>query len=123
MSSMTYAEAVDGALDRLQSTGFYLGDTFANHGPMAAEALARLGYCDAVDGWVDDNIGHRQYGPLHKPSQPIDAESRVDWQPAWEITSAAAIGSSCFVANWPRPHGEPCLKAGGPACFPAAPDR
>jgi hypothetical protein len=49
---------------------------------MAAEALARLGYCDAVDGWVDDNIHHRKYGPLPEPSQPIDAESREDWQPA-----------------------------------------
>ena len=82
MSSTTYAQAVNGALDRLQTTGFYLGNTFANHGPMAAEALARLGYCDAVDGWVDDNIHHRQYGPLPEPSQPIDAESREDWQPA-----------------------------------------
>jgi hypothetical protein len=40
MSPTTYAQAVNGALDRLQTTGFYLGNTFANHGPMAAEALA-----------------------------------------------------------------------------------
>jgi hypothetical protein len=82
MSPTTYAEAVDGALDRLQTTGFYQGNTFANHGPMAAEALARLGYCDEVDGWVDDNIHHREYGPLPKPWQPIKAESRADWQSA-----------------------------------------
>jgi hypothetical protein len=82
MSSTTYAEAVNGALDRLQTTGFYLGNTFANHGPMAAEALARLGYCDEVDDWVDDNIHHREYGPLPEPWQPIDAASRKDWQPA-----------------------------------------
>jgi hypothetical protein len=82
MSSTTYAQAVNGALDRLQTTGFYLGNTFANHGPMAAEALARLGYCDEVDDWVDDNIHHRQYGPLPESSQPIDAAAREDWQPA-----------------------------------------
>jgi hypothetical protein len=82
MSSTTYAEAVNGALDRLQTTGFYLGNTFANHGPMAAEALARLGYCDEVDGWVDDNIHHREYGPLPARWQRIDTESREDWQSA-----------------------------------------
>jgi hypothetical protein len=46
MASITYAEAVNGALDRLQTTGFYLDGFFTNHGPMAAEALAALGYCD-----------------------------------------------------------------------------
>ena len=82
MSSTTYAEAVNGALDRLQTTGFYLGNTFANHGPMAAEALARLGYCDEVDGWVDDNIHHREYGPLPERWQPINAASGEDWRSA-----------------------------------------
>ena len=78
MSTTTYAQAVNGALDRLQTTGFYLGDFFANHGPMAAEALASLGYCDEVDTWVDTNIHHRRYRPLPEPWQPIGG----DWQVA-----------------------------------------
>jgi hypothetical protein len=65
------------ALDRLRTTGFYIGDFFANHGPMAAEALAKLGYCDEVEGWVDANIAHRDHGPLPKPSEPIG-----DWRVA-----------------------------------------
>lgn len=77
-ASTTYAQAINGALDRLQTTGFYLGEFFANHGPMAAEALAALGYCDEVDRWVDTNIHHRRYGPLPKPGQSI----RGDWQEA-----------------------------------------
>ena len=36
LSSITYSDAVDAALHRLQITGFYLGNFFANHGPMAA---------------------------------------------------------------------------------------
>jgi hypothetical protein len=82
LSSITYSDAVDGALDRLQTTGYYLGNFFANHGPMAAEALATLGYCDEVDGWLDANIAHRKYLPLPGPSQPIDGQRHDDWQPA-----------------------------------------
>ena len=77
MGSVDYSDAVNAALDRLRTTGFYLGNFFANHGPMAAEALAKLGYCDEVDGWVEANIAHRDYGLLPKPSEPIG-----DWRVA-----------------------------------------
>ena len=77
MGSVSYADAVNSALDRLRGTGFYLGEFFANHGPMAAEALATLGYCDEVSGWLDANIRHRDYRPLPDPTQPI-----TDWQVA-----------------------------------------
>jgi hypothetical protein len=82
MTSMSYSHAVDGALERLQTTGFYLGGFFANHGPMAAEALARLGYCDEVDTWVDANIHHRKHGPLPHPWHPINDRLPQDWQTA-----------------------------------------
>lgn len=77
MGSVGYLDAVNTALDRLRGTGFYIGDFFANHGPMAAEALAKLGYCDDVDGWVGANIAHRDHRPLPKPSEPIG-----DWRVA-----------------------------------------
>lgn len=41
------------ALDRLKGTGAEFNGFLANHGPMAAEALVRLGAPDAVPGWVD----------------------------------------------------------------------
>ena len=59
MNSTTYTESVNGALHRLQTTGFYLDNGFANHGPIAAEPLARLGYCQGVDCWVDASIHDR----------------------------------------------------------------
>ena len=41
------------ALDRLRGTGPEFDGFLANHGPMAAEALVRLGAADAVTRWVD----------------------------------------------------------------------
>jgi hypothetical protein len=41
------------ALDRLRGTGPEFDGFLANHGPMAAEALTRIGGADAVPGWVD----------------------------------------------------------------------
>jgi hypothetical protein len=77
MGSVDYIDAVNAALERLHTTGFYIGDFFANHGPMAAEALAKLGYCEEVDGWVEANITHREHGPLPEPGEPI-----IDWRVA-----------------------------------------
>ena len=41
------------ALDRLKGTGAEFHGFLANHGPMAAEALIRLGASEEVPGWVD----------------------------------------------------------------------
>lgn len=44
---------LDEAYDRLHHTGPEWGDALTNHGPMAAEVLARRGRADQVTGWVD----------------------------------------------------------------------
>ena len=41
------------ALERLRGTGPEFNGFLANHGPMAAEALTRIGGDDVVEGWVD----------------------------------------------------------------------
>ena len=64
MGCIDYTDAVNGALQRLHTTGFYIGDSFANHAPMAAEALAKLGYCDEVESWVAANLRHRGHRPF-----------------------------------------------------------
>jgi hypothetical protein len=87
MGSVDYIDAVNAALDRLRTTGFYIGNFFANHGPMAAEALAKLGYCDEVESWVDTNIAHRDHAMLPKPSEPIS-----DWR--------AALGNRNRGGDW-----------------------
>ncbi|BBY05385.1 questin oxidase family protein [Mycobacterium noviomagense] len=110
MGSLDYTEAVNVALDRLRTTGFYIGHFFANHGPMAAEALAKLGYCDEVDGWVDANIHHRQHGPLPDPTQPItewqtslgQRDRGGDWVELFRRELAEAAWRDVLQRWWPR---------------------
>jgi Questin oxidase-like len=47
------SEVMLDALDRLRGTGPEFEGFLANHGPMAAEALVRLGADEQVAGWVD----------------------------------------------------------------------
>jgi hypothetical protein len=110
MGSVDYIDAVNAALDRLRTTGFYIGDFFANHGPMAAEALAKLGYCEQVEGWVDANIAHRQHGLLPKPSEPIsdwrvalgDRNRGGDWVQLFQHELAEAPWRDVLRTWWPR---------------------
>src|SRR6478752_3827791 len=45
-------DAVLDALDRLRDTGPEYGGFLANHGPMAAEAMIRLGHAEQVPRWI-----------------------------------------------------------------------
>jgi len=51
-------DELDEALRRLRGFGPEFGPGFANHGPMAAEALVALDRADAVPGFVDRYVGH-----------------------------------------------------------------
>ncbi len=91
MAATTYDDAMGAALERLQGIGYEWGPSFVNHAPMAAEALARLGYTDDVPAWVDRNIQLRRY--YDPPEQ------------RWELTSAqedweSALGEFSRVADW-----------------------
>ena len=44
---------LDEGLSRLAVTGPEFRGGLSNHGPMAAEALVRLGRADAVEHWLD----------------------------------------------------------------------
>jgi hypothetical protein len=110
MESVDYIDAVNAALDRLHNTGFYIGDSFANHGPMAAEALAKLGYCEEVDGWVDANIADRDHRPLPKASERIrdwrvalgDRNRGGDWVQLFQYELAEAPWRDVLRTWWPR---------------------
>ena len=45
--------ALDEVLDRFATTGPEFGPGLSNHGPMAAEALVRMGRADVIGGWSE----------------------------------------------------------------------
>lgn len=94
MTDLTYADAVGGALDRLQTIGYEHGTMLVNHAPMAAEALATLGFGDDVATWVEDNLAHRRYKDLPTPRWPLDPGDEADWRPA--------LGDFDRVTDWWR---------------------
>jgi hypothetical protein len=47
---------LDESLNRLAATGPEFRGGLSNHGPMAAEAMVRLGRADDVEAWLDDYI-------------------------------------------------------------------
>lgn len=92
MTSTTYSDAVGGALERLRGVGYEWGPSFANHAPMAAEALARLGYADEVPGWVERNLSKRRYYDAPEPRWALAAGPGGDWE--------SALGDFGRVGDW-----------------------
>ena len=89
---MSYADAVNGALQRLEGVGYEFGPSFVNHAPMAAEALARLGLTDDVPAWVEQNLRKRRYHDPPEARWPLSGEDKADW--------SAALGDFSRVADW-----------------------
>jgi hypothetical protein len=92
MPAMTYTDAVGDALHRLQGVGFEHGPSLVNHAPMAAEALARLGYADVVPAWVEQNLRMRHYHERPDARWTLSASDAADW--------ASALGDFGRVADW-----------------------
>jgi hypothetical protein len=78
-------DVLDESLSRLAATGPEFGGGLSNHGPMAAEALVRLGRADDVGPWLDDYINRLDEAP--RPAGRI-----TDWQ--------EALGHLNRVAEW-----------------------
>jgi hypothetical protein len=70
---MTHDALLD-ALHRLRDTGPEFDGFLANHAPMAAEALIRIGGADAVAGWVDS------YLPRLGPAPAVVRGIGDDWR-------------------------------------------
>ncbi|MER6631570.1 hypothetical protein ABT301_25685 [Streptomyces sp. NPDC000987] len=92
MASLTYTDAVNEALERLRPVGFEHGRSFVNHAPMAAEALAHMGYADEVPGWVERNLRKYRYHDAPERRWTIDPADPQDWK--------AALGDFSRVADW-----------------------
>lgn len=81
------SQALLDALDRLRGTGPEFDGFLANHGPMAAEALVRIGGADAVPGWVD---GYRTR--LHEAPGVVRGLDADDWR--------EALGDQRLIGDW-----------------------
>lgn len=87
-----YADTMSDALERLADAGPRFGPGFAFHAPMAAEAMASLGYYDEVPAWIERNRVQRRYSDQPRPTRPLD--------PADAAQVKAALGDHARFADW-----------------------
>jgi hypothetical protein len=80
-------DVLDEGLSRLAVTGPEFAGGLSNHGPMAAEALVRLGRADAVEHWLD--------GYLRRLDEAPRASGRIT-----DETWREALGIRNRVADW-----------------------
>jgi hypothetical protein len=78
---------LDEGLSRLAGTGPEFRGGLSNHGPMAAEALVRLGRADAVEHWLDAYLPK-----LDAPPRPAGRVTADNWR--------EALGALNRVADW-----------------------
>ena len=78
-------DVLDESLSRLAATGPEFGGGLSNHGPMAAEALVRLGRAGDVEPWLDGYVKRLDEAP--RPAGRI-----TDWR--------EALGHLNRVAEW-----------------------
>jgi hypothetical protein len=87
MSDVSANDVLDEGLSRLAATGPEFRGGLSNHGPMAAEALVRLGRADAVEHWLDTYLKRLEAAP-----RPSDRVTDATWRDA--------LGQLNRVADW-----------------------
>ena len=90
--AMSRQDAINDALARLSDLGFTYGPNYAEHGPMAAEAISTLGHNDAVADWVEAYKKDHRPHPLPPRSQPIDGADEQKWR--------LALGNRSRLSDW-----------------------
>ena len=101
-------DVLDEGLSRLAVTGPEFGGGLSNHGPMAAEALVRLGRADDVEPWLDGYIKRLDEAP--RPAGRItdwrEALGHLDRVAEWELyfrdQLADAPWRDVLARWWPR---------------------
>jgi hypothetical protein len=110
MSDVSANDVLDEGLSRLAATGPEYRGGLSNHGPMAAEALVRLGRADAVEPWLDGYLKR-----LDGPPRPADRITDATWRDAlgelnrvadWEVYLRAELAEKpwrdVLARWWPR---------------------
>lgn len=97
MTNEKYDAAVNDALERLIHSGWFFGGSdglrgYASHAPMGAEALATLGFCNQVPGWVDWYARVRPIASVPPPVFPIEPGNAAEWR--------AALGQVRRISDW-----------------------
>jgi len=82
-----HAEVLDEAYERLHRTGPEFAGWLSNHGPMAVDAMIRLGHPDGVPAWID-----RYERRLEEPPGPRWSISEADWR--------EALGDASRLGDW-----------------------
>ncbi|MFI8996824.1 questin oxidase family protein [Streptomyces sp. NPDC053542] len=80
---VTYFDAVNEALERLDDLGYERGERneLVNHGPMASEVLATLGHGDQIGTWVEVYRA-KPHHDRPAPFLPLDASDEGSWRSA-----------------------------------------
>lgn len=99
-----------GALDRLRGTGAEFDGFLSNHGPMAADAMIRLGGGDRVERWVEHY--RVQLDPAPMPGDSVTSENwplnlgRIDRLGDWDSYFRRLLDHEhwqvVLAAWWPR---------------------
>ena len=110
MSDVSANDVLDEGLSRLAATGPEYRGGLSNHGPMAAEALVRLGRADAVEHWLDGYLKRLEEAP-----RPGDRVTDATWRDAlgklnrvadWEVYLRAQLAEEpwrdVLARWWPR---------------------
>ncbi|MER7487228.1 hypothetical protein ABTY20_15235 [Streptomyces sp. NPDC126497] len=93
MAAPTYNDVMAEALERLSTVGYEHGTrTLVNHVPMAAEALAHMGYTDVVSPWLDRTLSRHAYHEVPEPRWRLSPDDPGEWR--------AALGDFSRVGDW-----------------------
>lgn len=103
-------QVLDQTYDRLSGCGPEFDGFLTNHGPMAADALIRLGHADAVEAWVsryrgalEDSPGQRFAIEEAEWREPLGDPSRLgDWCALFARLVQEKAWQELLVEWWPR---------------------
>lgn len=107
---MSDTEVLDDVYQRLHHAGPEFGGWLSNHGPMAADALIRLGHPEMVDRWINHYLRKLEERPTsHWPieeaqwREPLGDPSRMgDWIAFFTRQFSQESWEDVLARWWPR---------------------
>ena len=100
--------AYDEVLERFHETGPEYHDYLSNHGPMAADALVRMGFSDGLHAWTDDYLRRMEPRPAGSPAlgrweEALGDPTRLgDWLAYFDRVTTEQPWQEVLTTWWPR---------------------